>query len=464
MRRQHLRSVIVACLLVAGALALVLGVAFGAGPGDAAANGSTSPFANVDNVILFIGDGMGPNHLEVGRQLSALSDTTFNIDHIAWGGTGTLDTTSLDGITDSAAAGTALATGQETWNGWVSMGPGASGSETFFETALERAEGWPWTNGEKPDNAKAVGLVTDVELSDATPAVFTAHVPDRDLGEEITGQMASHDIDFLASGGWSESSVLFDPAYRQPDVTVRSLSDLNPYLAGTKTWPNKMYGIFGKTTLAYTIDREEEGAVKKQPTLPQLTQAAIGVLSKDPDGFFVMIEGGANDWGGHSRDAAWCAAEIRELDQAVKWAYDWAQTHGQGRTLIILEADHETGGLIVGPSTKYSLIAKQKASTEWMWGLIKAGKMSIARTLSTYAGFTPDAGEQALIAKNKEMGISDVLAARFGVQWGWSGTDEGDHTDTKVPVMAWGPGSGSFAIPGSANEVSGQQLLDAVSH
>jgi alkaline phosphatase len=449
MRRHYLRSSILAVVLVLCATALVLGVAFSAGPGKAAAGESPSPFADVDNVILFIGDGMGLNHQEVGRQLSALSGATFNIDTIPWGGEGMLDTSSLDGITDSAAGGTALATGQETWNGWVSMGPGVDGDETIFPTALEIAE----------DTGKATGLVTDLELSDATPAVFAAHVPDRDLGEEITTQMAAQGIEFLASGGWSESYIL-----GTPDIT--SLSQLKPYLDGGG-WPDKMYAIFGKTTLAYTIDREEEGVLKKQPTLPQLTQAAIGVLGKDPDGFFVMIEGGSNDWGGHSRDAAWVGAEIRELDQAVKLAYDWAlaeKTASGEDTLIILEADHETGGLIVGPSTKYSLLAKQKASTEWMWGLIKAGKMSIARTLSTYAGFTPTSAEISLISRDKEMGISDVLAARFGVTWGWSGTDEGDHSATMVPVKAWGPGSGSFAIPGWDNEASGQLLLDAVSH
>ena len=444
MRRHYVRSAILVTMLLAGALALVLGVALSAGPGKAGAADPPSPFANVDNVIVFIGDGMGPNHVQVGRQLNG---GALNIDAIPWGGKGSLDTTSLDWITDSAAAATALATGQETWNGWLSMGPGADGPNTIFKTALEAAEA----------SGKATGLITDLELSDATPAAFTAHVPDRDLGEDITKQMAAHGIEALFSGGWSESSLL-------GTIDVTTLTELNPYLAGTKPWPAKMYGIFGKTTLAYTIDREEEGVLRKQPTLPQLTQAAIGILSKDTDGFFVMIEGGANDWGGHSRDAAWVGAEIRELDQAVKLAYDWAKARTEKDTLIIVEADHETGGLIVGPSTKYSLLAKQKASTEWMWGLIKAGKMTIAKTLSTYAGFTPTAAEQALIAMNKEMGISDVLAARFGVTWGWSGTDEGDHTATPVPVMAWGPGSASFAIPGSDNEVSGKLLLDAVSH
>ena len=456
MRRHHLRSLSFAIVLAVCALTLVVGVAFSAGPSKAVANGTSSPFANVDNVILFIGDGMGPNHLEVGKQLNGGSLNITGPNGIPWGGFGTLDTTSLGGVvTDSAAAGTALATGQETWNDWVSMGPGEDGPETIFETALERAE----------SVGKATGLVTDLELSDATPAVFAAHVPDRDLGEDITRQMAAHDIEFLASGGWSESSLLFDPAYPQPDVTVTSLSQLNPYL-DNGGWPDKMYGIFGKTTLAYTIDREEEGALKKQPTLPQLTQAAIGVLNPDLDGFFVMIEDGSNDWGGHSRDAAWVGAEIRELDQAVKLAYDWAVKEKAAtghETLIILEADHETGGLIVGPSTKYPLIAKQTASTEWMWGLIKAGKMSITKTLSTYAGFTPTSAQIAQIQRDHEMGISDVLAARYLLSWGWSGTDEGDHTATEVPVKAWGPGSSMFAIDGDDNEVSGQLLLEAVS-
>jgi len=452
MRRHWLHPALVAGSLCLGVLVLMVGIVLSSQ--QAAAADPPSPFAGVDNVILFIGDGMGLNHQEVGRQLSALSGTPFNIDLIPWGGVGMLNTSSLDGITDSAAGGTALATGRETWNGWVSRGPDLDGDVVDFETALEGAEA----------GGKATGLITDLELSDATPAVFAAHTEDRDNTEEITSEMAARDIEALFSGGWSESSMLFDPAYSQPNVKVTSLNQLEPYLAGATPWPTKMYGIFGKTALAYTIDREEEGVLKKQPTLPQLTQAAIGILSQDPDGFFVMIEGGSNDWGGHSRDAAWVGAEIRELDRAVKCAYDWAKNRPEEDTLIILEADHETGGLIVGPSTKYSLIARQTASTEWMWGLIKSGKLSVAKTLSTYAGFTPTGAEQALILKNKEMGIADVLAARFGVAWGWSGTDEGDHTATMVPVKAWGPGAHMFNVSGSDNEVSGQLLLDAVGH
>jgi len=442
--RRTLRTgvALLLCLLMPG-----LAAADARSAGQASREPATAAgLDGVKNVILFVGDGMGPQHLQLGR---GLNGGPLFIDGIPWAGSGLLDTRALGGaVTDSAAGGTALATGVETLNGWVSMVPRDWPWDLVpvaVETVLERAEA----------NGKATGLITDLELSDATPAVFAAHVPDRDLGEEITAQMAAQGIEALFSGGWSESGML-----GQPDVL--SLRDMGPYLDGTEPWPTKMYGIFGKTPLAYTLDREEEGVIRKQPTLPQLTQAALGILGQNTSsGFFVMIEAGANDWGGHARDAAWIGAEILELDDAVEYAYGWAQ--GRGDTLIVVTADHETGGLQLGPATKYALIEKQTATTEWMWGLIKAGKLTIRQTLARYAGMSNlTSAEEQLISRNREMGISDVLAARFGVTWGWSGTDEGDHTATQVPVMAWGPGADQFAIPGLPNETVGRLLLDAV--
>ncbi len=357
-----------------------------------------------------------------------------------------------------------------TRNDWVAMGPDQDLltndiydplSVVWFEpTVLERAE----------SVGKATGLVTDLELSDATPAVFASHVEDRDDDEEITRQMRdqagdSEDpgIEALFSGGWGSSEDLGDP-----DVT--SLREMKDYLSGKEEWPTEMLGIFGKGVMAYTLDREEEEVARKQPTLPQLTEAVLGILSHNTNGFFVMIEGGSNDWGGHARDAAWIGAEIRELHDAIDLACEWAQDPAHGDTLIVLTADHECGGLVVNGETRYDLIAEQTATTEWMWGVIKSGKMSIKKTLETYAGFSPTTAEQTHIASNKEMGISDVLADRFGVTWGWSGTDEGDHTDLPVPVLAWQSsddqsGAELFGtIRGDDSEWVGKYLLDAVSH
>ena len=95
-----------------------------------------------------------------------------------------------------------------------------------------------------------------------------------------------------------------------------------------------------------------EGVTAVEPTLTQLTQAALADLSRDADGFFLMVEGGAIDWAAHSRDPGGVAAEVREYDRAVKAAYDWAKTRGD--TLLVITSDHETGGLQVDARTDYA--------------------------------------------------------------------------------------------------------------
>lgn len=402
-------------------------------------NPTTAPSTNPKNVIVFIGDGMGPEQVEIGRRVKG---SALHIDGIPWGAVGSLNTDSLEGVTDSAAGATALATGFETNNGWLSMIP-TDPEPTAVETVLERAE----------DRGKATGLFSTGDLPDATPGAFAAHVTDRGEDEEVASQMGAQGIEFLL-GGRAGGSVT--PLENRPSVTyVNNVTQLNSYAAGTGTGP--VYGLMGAQTLAYAIDREEEGAVGKHPTIADGTRAAIDVLSSDPDGFFLMVEAGQIDWAGHSRDGAWTAAEMLAFDEAIRSAYDWAKTRTD--TLIVVTADHETGGLMVDGSTNVAGLRKQTASTEWMWGAIAKGA-SINTTMATYAGITNlTNAERNLIASNKEMGISDVLAARFKVRWELSGTDEGEHTGTPVPIYAWGPKAGDFAGTAYANERVGQHLL-----
>jgi alkaline phosphatase len=151
------------------------------------------------------------------------------------------------------------------------------------------------------------------------------------------------------------------------------------------------------------------------------------------------------------------ATEMLAFDQAVKVAYDWAK--GRSDTLILVTADHECGDLSVTAKTNVAGIRGQRASTEFMHGLIRDGA-SITSVLSTYAGISNlTAAERSLIAANGEMGIADVLAARWKVGWGWSGTDEGEHTDTPVPIYAWGARAGDFAGTTYPNERVGRLLL-----
>jgi alkaline phosphatase len=391
------------------------------------------------NVILFIGDGMGAEQIEIGRRVKG---SALHIDGIPWGAIGSLDTDSLDGVTDSAAGATALASGFATHNGWLSMIP-TDADPMPVETVLERSE----------QAGKATGLFSTGDLPDATAGAFSAHVTDRGEDEEVATQMHLQGSEFLL-GGRGGGAVA--PLEKQPGVTyVKNVTQLNAYASGPGTGP--VYGLIGAQTLAYAIDREEEGAVGKHPTIADGTRAAIDVLSSDPDGFFLMVEAGQIDWAGHSRDGAWTAAEMLAFDDAIKAAYSWAS--GRTDTLIVVTADHETGGLQVNDQTNVSGLRGQIASTEWMWGAIQRGA-TIGATLARYAGISNlTNAERSLIASNKEMGIADVLAARFKVRWELSGKDEGEHTGISVPIYAWGPRAAEFAGTAYPNERVGQLLL-----
>lgn len=438
---------LLACMLLVAVLASAPAVA-AARPGAKPVTGQT-----VRNVILLIGDGMGPEHTELGRLVYG----PLAIEGLPWQAVGWTDTTSLSGVTWSCAAATALATGYETYNGWVGMSPAADGTPVARTNALEAAEA----------RGKATGLVTDVYVQDATPAGFSAHVPDRYMTDEIVAQQLTQGIEVLFGAAAGR-----DAAYQGvPGVTYSTtLEDLQPYLEGKKPWPARLWGFYGYYSTVYDIDREEDEVVGREPTLAEMTTAALGVLQKDRDGFFLMVEGGAIDWVSHYRDAAATALEVREFNEALEVAYAWATTHPG--TLLVVTSDHECGGLQVDDALNVAALAAQSASTEWMWGLIKADRSDerlIRATLAAYGG-VPESGTGALtdheiahITACGEMGISDVLAARACVTWGWSGTDEGDHTDTLIPVFAWGPraeifGSGTEAAP-VPNETVGRALL-----
>jgi alkaline phosphatase len=427
-----------AALVAAAACAVVMAVSAGAPAVGKPPKPTPAPTATPKNVILFIGDGMAAEHVELGRRYLG---SPLHIDGIPWGAVGSLNTDSLEGTTDSAAGATALATGFATNNGWLSMIP--TDPPSPVETVLERAE----------DRGKASGLLTTVDLPDATAGAFAAHVTDRGEGTEVATQMHAQDIEVLMGGNGGGDT---DPLLGHAGVAyVDDVAELNAYVAGPGIGP--MYGLIGVGTPAYVIDREEEGVVGREPTLPQMTAGALDVLSADTDGFFLMVEGGAIDWGGHGRDPGMTATEMVAFDQAVKAGYDWAKNRSD--TLILVTADHETGGLSVDAKTNMAAIRGQRASTEFMNGLIREGA-SITSVLSTYAGISNlTTAERNLIAANGEMGIADVLATRWKVRWGWSGTDEGEHTDTPVPIYAWGARAGDFAGTAYANERVGRLLL-----
>jgi len=409
--------------------------------GHPASSGPPSPDYTPKNIILFIVDGMGPAEIELGRRMNGGS---LHIDSIPWQARGTLETSSLDGVTDSAAGATALASGVETHNGWLGMVPTAGGA-VAVETALERAE----------DRGKATGLISDSYITDATPAGFASHVTSRSQLETISTQMADQRIEFLMGGGLRQGKV--GPLQDVPGVSyVSSADELDAYVESGGAGP--VYGFFDSWNMVYNLDRQEEGVAGVDPTLPQMTSAALSVLGQDADGLFLMVETGLVDWGGHARDGALVGAEMIEGDRAVKAAWRFAQDRTD--TLILLTADHETGALGLSGGTDVAALNGQTASTEYMWGLIEKGA-AIGPTVSTHAGVSNlTSAERATIRACGETGISDVLADRWDLSWGkWTCTDEGEHTLRPVPIWAWGPRSSDFAGTRYDNERVGENLL-----
>lgn len=286
------------------------------------------------NIILFIGDGMGEAHRTAAQWAAHGQEGRLAMDALPYSGW-SRTASALGGVTDSAAGGTALATGRKTLDGVVGMDPLLTPLPTILEYAQRRG--------------MAVGLATTTQMAHATPATFAAHVPLRSQVEDIARQMLERRVNVLLGGG--ENDFLPPPAAGCfPDPGVRSdgrhlidearqagyrytcaAADLHTLPAGQ----THLLGLFGDAGMTRP----------HSPTLALMTQAALTVLSQDPEGFFLMVEGGQIDWAAHANDAENVISDTLAFDDAITVAQAFAREHPP--TLLIVTADHETGGMAV---------------------------------------------------------------------------------------------------------------------
>lgn len=275
------------------------------------------------NIILMIGDGMGVAHLTYGH----LTSDSLNAERMPVGG---LVKTFPSGgmITDSAASGTAMATGHKTRNGMISISPDGDTLRTIYEYAEE--------------NGILTGLVATSSITHATPAVFVSHVPDRQMQEEIARQMTGSGVDVIIGGGWA----YFVPAgiegsRRTDDLDLMSiLKERMPVVRSTGEM-DKLDGV--KSAAVFLAPRECPTADEREYSLADLTAKAIEILSAGEKGFILMVEGSQIDWAAHDNDFDGILHEMRDFNGAVGTALDFAER--DGRTLVIMTADHETGGM-----------------------------------------------------------------------------------------------------------------------
>lgn len=301
----------------------------------AGAAGARAPVAvTPPKLILFIGDGVGASYWTAAR----FAADTLAVE--AFGVVGLVDTrSSSHRVTDSAAGATVYATGVRTYNGAIGVGPDSLPRRTVLEVAEERG--------------MATGLVATSTVTHATPASFAAHVVSRRMEAEIARQYARQEIEVILGGGREffdgsgagASDLLPELLRRYTYVeTAEQLRSLEPDTV------RALLGLFAPGGM----DRALDG---RSPTLAEMTRAALRVLDRDPDGFFLMVEGSQPDWRGHDNQPLEAvAAEMLDFDRAIGAALEYQERHPE--TLIVVVADHETGGLAIEADRGGNLVAR----------------------------------------------------------------------------------------------------------
>ncbi|MGO1244466.1 alkaline phosphatase [Sphingobacterium sp. JB170] len=293
-------------------------------------------------VFLLIGDGMGLNHVNLTEVYLAAQEDRNTVFPLAFStfpfATFATSFSLSNGVTDSAAGGTALAVGQKTKNGVIAMDSAATRSFKSIAYAAKQA-------------GMKVGITTSVSIDHATPASFYANRANRNMYYEIGLDLIKSNFDFFGGSGFlrpeqtftkEKAPSLFPQFERGGYQLVYGLDEYKSAKKGEKIILMNKKGE-DNVALKYAIDQSETDM-----KLADITDAAIQSLSTDNEnGFFLMVEGGKIDWASHANDAATTVEEVLDFNEAVKHVITFYEKHPD-ETLIIVTADHETGGVAVG--------------------------------------------------------------------------------------------------------------------
>lgn len=271
------------------------------------------------NIILMIGDGTGLSQISASQYFNPNSSNYDRFKHI-----GLIKTSSSsDLITDSAAGATAFACGIKTYNGAIGVDQDTLPKLTILEQ-LER-------KGYKS------GLIATSTITHATPASFYAHVKHRKMEDEIAYALTESQVDFFAGGGLQHFNAREDKKNLLQELLMKGF-EVETSAINTDA--------FLREDKKYAFLLANQGMPKmtdgRGPFLKNATQLGIGYLSQNKQPFFMMIEGSQIDWGGHANNANYLISEMLDFDDTLGYVLDFAES--DGNTLVIVTADHETGG------------------------------------------------------------------------------------------------------------------------
>ncbi len=278
----------------------------------------------VKNIIIMIGDGMGLAQTTLARIKTLGIDGRLNMEKLPF--TAIINTHSANSIvTESAAAASAYATGFKTNNGSISVAPDGKKCLTILEAAQNKK--------------MATGIITTVGISEATPAAFAAHVESRTMKVDIAKQMLDHRVNVLFGDSLADKSKK-DLLAQAQKLGYEYIKDEDGLKKATGPY---VLGLF-----PLDCPKSRNGCI----TSAQITEKAIEILNKqqkgllkEKSGFILVVEGGRIDWGCHNNNANTMTKQLLLFDQAVKVAADFANKDKQ--TLLLVFADHETGGLTI---------------------------------------------------------------------------------------------------------------------
>ena len=280
------------------------------------------------NVIYMIGDGMALPQVYAAMLASGEEMTFSQFPYI-----GVVDTHSASNdITDSSAGGTALATDYKTKNGMVGMNPDSIPVQTVLEFMKEQG--------------KETGIVVSCYVTHATPATFYAKVPKRSHYEDIAMQLAETDnVNLIIGGGRKHFTQRKDNLDLVQEMVEKYGWTVYDTLADIDTTCKK-YAVLAN-------DDHMPKAAERGDFLPRAVETALQTLDGAENGFFLMVEGSQIDFACHGNDSTWMMVEMMDFDAAIKVALDYAKE--KGNTLVVVTADHETGGLTLpDPNGKYT--------------------------------------------------------------------------------------------------------------
>lgn len=421
--------------------------------------------AKVKNVIVLVSDGMSSTDTTVARWYKG---APLTLDEIAVGGVKTYSADSI--ITDSAPAATAFATGYKSDTKFISVFPTVTdipGAVTVQEEAYKPLA--TVLEGAKLAG-KSTGIIATSNIQHATPAGFSAHWHDRGNYNEIAEQQVYQQIDVVLGGGKQyllptanggkreDGANLLDELKKMGYAMVEDAGQLKAAKS------DKIWGAFADDAMAYDFDRDPA----KEPSLAEMTQKAVEVLSKNEKGFFLFVESSKVDWAAHANDPIGVISDSLSFDKAVKVAVDYAKKDGQ--TLVLAFTDHGNGGMSIGSkktdknydklklSKLIDPLKKAKLTGEGLESKFNAGRTNIEQVMADYFGITDLTKEEIEAIKAAKPGsmnyaVGPIISSRSVLGW-----TTGGHTGEDVFMYAFGPGKPTGIIDNTdiARIVSGE--------